>query len=131
MDPVALYGQLPGFCGPGVAEELHQTTWCTEMTLRFITERRDGPWCLSVNPFDPHPPFDPPAEFLERYDPATLPLPLFRPSDLERQRAFRVHRPAVRRGGGIPRVTCRGWRPSRPTGWRRPTRRRPRSTAGS
>ncbi|MGH7302741.1 MAG: sulfatase family protein [Candidatus Rokuibacteriota bacterium] len=89
VDPLALYGQLRGFCGPGVAEELHQTTWCTEMTLRFITERRDGPWCLSVNPFDPHPPFDPPAEFLERYDPAMLPLPLFRPSDLERQRAFR------------------------------------------
>ncbi len=89
VDPVALYGRLQGFCGPGVPVEYHQTTWCTEMALRFITERRDGPWLLSLNPFDPHPPFDPPAGYLARYDPKALPLPLFRESDLERQRAFR------------------------------------------
>lgn len=89
VDPVVLYGRLQGFCGPGVPVEYHQTTWSTEMALRFIAERRDGPWLLSMNPFDPHPPFDPPAGHLARYDPRTLPLPLFRESDLERQRAFR------------------------------------------
>lgn len=89
VDPVALYGALEGFCGPGVPAELHQTTWCTEMALRFIGEKRDGPWLLSVNPFDPHPPFDPPPDYLARYDPARLPLPLFRESDVDRQRAFR------------------------------------------
>jgi arylsulfatase len=58
------------------------------MATRFIREKRSGPWMLSLNPFDPHPPFDPPAEYLDRYDPKTLPPPLFRPEDLERQRAF-------------------------------------------
>ena len=48
----------------GVPAELHQTTWCTEMVLRFIDEEREGPWLMSVNPFDPHPPFD--AMFTEK-----------------------------------------------------------------
>lgn len=88
-DPAELYRHLDGFLSPGVPAKLHQTTWCSEMAIRFITEQRDRPWCLSVNPFDPHPPFDPPLEYLQRYDPETLPHPLFRDSDLERQRAFR------------------------------------------
>ncbi|MCA9073006.1 MAG: sulfatase-like hydrolase/transferase, partial [Planctomycetaceae bacterium] len=56
--------------------------------IRFITEPREGPWLMSINPFDPHPPFDPPQEYLERYDPQELPPPLFRESDLERQKDF-------------------------------------------
>ena len=78
-----------GFCEAGVPAELHQTTWTTEMAIRFVEEKRDGPWLLSLNPFDPHPPFDPPAEYFDRYDPESLPPPLFRDEDLERQRAFR------------------------------------------
>ena len=31
--------------------------------LEFIDEPRRGPWLMSLNPFDPHPPFDPPQEF--------------------------------------------------------------------
>jgi arylsulfatase A-like enzyme len=58
------------------------------MAIRFVTEQRDGPWLLSVNPFDPHAPFDAPPEYLARVDAAALPLPLFRESDLERQKAF-------------------------------------------
>lgn len=88
IDPIELYGQLSGAVGPGVPDELHQTTWCTERAVEFITEERDAPWLLSVNPFDPHPPFDPPPEYLERYNPEDLPYPAFRPSDIEHQRAF-------------------------------------------
>ena len=84
-----LYRDVKGFCTSGVPAELHQSTWCTEMAIRFIDETRDGPWMLSVNPFDPHPPFDPPREYLDRYDPETLPDPLFRDSDLVRQKQFR------------------------------------------
>ncbi len=90
VDPRELYSHIRSFCCAGVPAELHQSTWCTEMAIRFIDEARDGPWLLSLNPFDPHPPFDPPPEYLSRYDPATLPPPAFRPSDLERQRAFRA-----------------------------------------
>ena len=89
VDPYELYGKLRGSIGPGVPAYLHQTTWCSEMAVRFITEKREGPWLLSVNPFDPHPPFDPPQEYLDRYNLATLPMPLFRESDIEQQRAFR------------------------------------------
>jgi len=88
VDPQELYADMNFFCGPGVATEYHQTTWCSEVAIRFISERRDRPWMISVNPFDPHGPFDAPPEYLSRYDPATLPLPRFRDSDIERQKAF-------------------------------------------
>ena len=51
-------------------------------------DNRDGPWLMSVNPFDPHPPFDPPAEYLERYVPEDLPYPLFEEQDVVRQKRF-------------------------------------------
>ncbi|MGI9476780.1 MAG: sulfatase family protein [Hyphomicrobiaceae bacterium] len=89
VDPHALYDSVTGFCGPGVPSELHQTTWVTETAIRFVEQQRDGPWMLTLNPFDPHPPFDPPPSYLERYDPSKLPPPLFRPSDIEHQRRFR------------------------------------------
>jgi len=89
VDPAALYGKAKSFCCEGMPAELHQSTWCTEMAISFIDEPRDGPWMLSVNPFDPHPPFDPPKSFLDRYNSAELPPPLFRDTDLERQKQFR------------------------------------------
>ncbi len=71
-----------------VPPALHQTTWCTEMSIEFIQAARpaDQPWILCVNPFDPHPPYDPPWEYFRRFDPASLPGPHFQPSDLVHQR---------------------------------------------
>jgi arylsulfatase A-like enzyme len=60
------------------------------MAVRFLNEKRSGPWLLSINPVDPHPPFDPPKEYLDRYDPSKLPMPLFRKSDLEHQKLFQT-----------------------------------------
>ena len=88
VDPAELYAHVNYFCGPGVPAQYHQTTWCSEMAMRFISERRDRPWMISVNPFDPHGPFDAPPEYLSRYRAADMPLPRFRESDLERQRQF-------------------------------------------
>lgn len=88
VDPQALYQGVAGFCGPGVPAALSQTAWCAEMAMRFIAERRDRPWLLSVNFFDPHAPFDAPPEFLAGMDPQALPLPLWRDSDAERWRDF-------------------------------------------
>jgi arylsulfatase len=68
-----------------IPPDLHQTTWCTDRAIDFISEEREGPWLMSVNTFDPHAPFDPPQAYLDRYDPASLPGPLFRPSDLAAQ----------------------------------------------
>ena len=38
-----------------------------------------------MNIYDPHPPFNPPQEYRDRYDPAAMPGPLFRDSDLAQQ----------------------------------------------
>lgn len=90
VDPLALYRDHPTFCGPGVPAELHQTTWCTERAIAFIDRPRDDrPWLLSVNPFAPHPPFDPAPEYLERIDPLALPFPVTSPQDDAHQRTFR------------------------------------------
>ena len=74
---MAEYGYVP--------KELHQTTWCAGRAIDFMTQERDGPWLFSFNCFDPHAPFDAPQDFVDRFDLAKLPGPLFRPSDLEAQ----------------------------------------------
>ena len=80
QDPSVLFedpAQIPPY--------LHQTTWCTDRALEFMAEERSQPWLMSVNYFDPHAAFDPPQPYLDRYDPAELPPPLFAESDLAAQ----------------------------------------------
>ena len=89
-------GRQPGFGGfiEPTAEKgnapphLHQTHWCTEKAIEFIGRNRepDKPWLLSINPFDPHPPFDAPYEYYRRYDPESLPGAHFAEGDIEGQR---------------------------------------------
>jgi len=71
----------------GMPAEHHQTTYCAEMAINFIEANagRGQPWLFSVNFFDPHHPFDPPEEFLERYRAVLddIPLPRFRPGELD------------------------------------------------
>ncbi len=69
----------------GVPAELHQTTWCAEKTIEFMKDAAE-PWLASVNIYDPHPPFNPPKSYRDRFDPEQMPGPLFRDSDLEQQR---------------------------------------------
>ena len=85
--------QVPGwteraYSRAGIDAPYHQTTWCADQAIAFMREERDGPWLMSVNPFDPHPPFDPPAEYLQRMDVARMPLPLFQPEERESQLDF-------------------------------------------
>ena len=68
-----------------VPPELHQVTWASERAIEFITEERTGPWMLSVNVYDPHPPFIPPRDYADRFEPSAMPGPHFRDSDLEQQ----------------------------------------------
>ena len=74
--------------GVAIETRYHQTTWCANEAIDFIREARDAPWLISLNPFDPHP-FGPfysaPQEYLDRYNPAALPGPLFRETDLTHQ----------------------------------------------
>jgi arylsulfatase A-like enzyme len=74
--------------GPGVDAEVHQTTWAGDRAKRFMRAHAGRPWLLSINLFDPHPPFDPPASHLARFDRAEMPGPIFAESDLEHQKRF-------------------------------------------
>jgi arylsulfatase len=82
----------------GMPAEHHQTTWCAEMAIAFMAsgEGTDRPWLFCVNMFDPHFPFDPPREYLERYLDRLheIPLPVYTEGELDdkpryQQRAFR------------------------------------------
>ena len=68
-----------------VAPEFHQTTWTSDRAIEFISQDRDKPWFLTLNPYDPHPPFIPPKAYADRFDADTLPGPYFRESDLAQQ----------------------------------------------
>lgn len=53
---------------------LHQSTWCAEQAIERLSAygEADGPWLLSVNFFDPHPPFDAPDACCEGIDAEAL-----------------------------------------------------------
>ncbi len=53
----------------GMPAEHHQTAWCAGRAVDFIENaaKSERPWLFSYNCFDPHFPFDPPVEYLERY----------------------------------------------------------------
>ena len=76
---------------PGrVPTELHQTTWASERALEFMQQSRSGPWMLTINVYDPHPPFIPPQTYADQFDPQALPGPYFRESDLAHQKRLGV-----------------------------------------
>jgi len=72
-----------------VPTELHQTTWTSERAIEFISQDRSEPWFLTLNPYDPHPPFIPPKSYADQFDPQLMPGPYFQDSDLAQQNAFR------------------------------------------
>jgi arylsulfatase len=77
----------PTLDNDNVPPHIHQSHWCTDKAIEFISKNRHvgQPWFLSVNPFDPHPPFDAPYEYYRRYSPSDMPGAHFEPSDLAHQ----------------------------------------------
>ena len=75
-----------------VPEAHHQTTWCAQKAVNFIEASAafEHPWLFSVNFFDPHHPFDPPREYLERYLDRLdeIPLPNYTPGELDDKPPF-------------------------------------------
>lgn len=71
----------------GMPDEYHQTTWCVEKAIEFIStsvaEDPNRPFCISINPFAPHPPFDPPESFKQRLRIEDMPLPLWEEGELD------------------------------------------------
>ncbi|MEM7127535.1 MAG: sulfatase-like hydrolase/transferase [Chloroflexota bacterium] len=76
----------------GLPAEYHQTTWCSQKAINFIEAHanHDHPWLFSINMFDPHHPFDPPVEYLERYLERLddVPLPNYTSGELENKTKY-------------------------------------------
>ncbi len=114
----ALYtGESTRFTKRGVPAEYHQTTWCAEKACEFIEDRADAesPWLFSVNFYAPHHPFDPPGEYLDRYNPADMPLPKFREGELANKPRFQQldHVWRTTRRAIIPPARCRPTKPGK------------------
>jgi arylsulfatase A-like enzyme len=109
----------------GMPAEHHQTTWCAEKAVSFIESaaRFDRPWLFSVNPFDPHDNFDPPAEYLQRYLDRLdeIPLPNYTPGELDSKPVFQQidHRGAYNDPRNYPfdRMTAQDHRLVRAAYW--------------
>jgi len=56
-------------------EELHPTTWVADRTIERLRALRGRPFFLWCSFADPHHPFDPPAPWCRRVDPADVRLP--------------------------------------------------------
>lgn len=72
----------------GVPKEYHQTTWCIDETINFIEANKEEPWLISINPFDPHHPIDPPQEYKDAIDLDDIPLPLWKEGELNNKPPF-------------------------------------------
>lgn len=65
--------------------EAHYSRWIANETIDFLQSSRDAekPFCFIANFFDPHHGFGAPKEYMDRYDPATIPGPVTREGELE------------------------------------------------
>ncbi len=92
----------------GMPEQYHQTTWCVDRAMEYIKSVKDYklPWVFSVNVFDPHHPFNPPREYLERYleKLEDIPLPNYMEGELENKPVFQAidHEGAYATKGNYP-----------------------------
>jgi arylsulfatase len=75
----------PAEFNAGMPAQYHESMWCADTAAQWIRGGMRGPWFINVNTYAPHPPFDPPGEFLERIDPNAIPAPHWRASDAENQ----------------------------------------------
>lgn len=82
VDPQELYADQRGAIRSGVPSELHQTSWAGDRATSFMKAHKDDNWMLSINLFDPHPAFDPPKEYLDRFKFDDMPKPVFRQVDI-------------------------------------------------
>jgi len=71
-----------------VPTDLQQPAWCVEKAIEFIRRDARSPWLLSFNCFQPHGPFDLPADWTEWFDVASVPGPAFQDSDLIMQNEY-------------------------------------------
>lgn len=88
----------------GLPAEYQQTTWCAEEAIQFMEEKTDKPWLLSVNMFDPHPPFDPPLAYRERFNVEDMPLPKWKDGEMDNKPS--IQQEDVKHGGQAGTGPC-------------------------
>lgn len=68
-----------------IPTEGHYSRWASERAIEFLEQERteNEPFFLWVNFFDPHHPFSAPQEYLDRYDPDSLPDPIGTDGELD------------------------------------------------
>ncbi len=92
----------------GVPAQYSQTAWCTDKAMEFIDAALalQKPFFFSINYYDPHHPFDPPAPLLEKYVKRIeqIPLPNYTQGELEQKPLFAAkdHRGAYETPGNYP-----------------------------
>ncbi|MDQ3929051.1 MAG: sulfatase-like hydrolase/transferase [Chloroflexota bacterium] len=97
-----------------VPPEYHQTTWCAQKAVDLMTSAAsfDRPWLFSVNFYDPHHPFDPPLQYLQRYLDLldAIPLPNYTDGELLDKPVFQQidHRAAYNMPGNYPYADMSG-----------------------
>jgi arylsulfatase A-like enzyme len=68
-------------------EEYSHSAWIAHEACNFLRAYSDPrPFFLSLGFYAPHPPLNPPNQYVELYNPADLPLPVQHPSEMERNR---------------------------------------------
>ncbi len=89
--------------GVPIESKYSQTAWCAHTTIEFMKRQRNlGPWLMSDNAFQPHHPFWPVKEYLDRYDPAKLPSPAYQEGELETKSLYqRVDHQGAYGGTGL------------------------------
>ncbi|MCC2686110.1 MAG: sulfatase [Paenibacillaceae bacterium] len=66
--------------------DVTQTAFVADQTMEFIERHKDQNWFCIAGFYSPHSPWVAPQEFIDLYDPATLPIPQY-PEDVNKQRA--------------------------------------------
>jgi arylsulfatase len=86
-----------------LSAEYHHTTWCADRASEFIETAGDSPWFYSVNMYDPHPAYEAPPEYLDRYRSRLddLPAPNYVEGELTDKPQFQLakHEGTNNRGG--------------------------------
>ena len=82
------------FVGPfrGASNMTH-SAFVAEQTCEYLRAQRDGPFLCIAGFYNPHAPWVVPQEYLDLYDPAAMPVPLF-PPELDARRAGKPGLPA-------------------------------------
>ena len=73
------------------------------MAIQFMRQQKKfNPWLMSVNIFQPHHPFWPTQDYLDRYDPDKIPSPAYQEGELDNKPVFqRVDHQAAYGGTGV------------------------------